>query len=143
MPHRRIFVYGTLQFPAIAEAVTGRRLASARAWLEGYARFQIKDAPYPGIAPRPNASVEGLVYEDVDPAALERIDTFEGEMYRRVEVTVTREDAAAVAAQTYVVRPRWRVLLREADWDPNAFAREWHETYVRACIRHHSAGSLP
>ncbi|MDZ7748150.1 MAG: gamma-glutamylcyclotransferase family protein [Halofilum sp. (in: g-proteobacteria)] len=127
-----IFVYGTLQFPDIAAAVAGRPLQGRGARLVGYARFQVQRAPFPGIAPRPGARVDGLVYEDVDAAALARIDAFEGELYRRERVCVEPHDGdGPLQAQTYVVRPRWRSALRDRDWDPEAFAREWHAAYLR------------
>lgn len=142
MASKRIFVYGTLQFPAIAAAVTGRRLEGRAATLDGYARFQVRDAPYPGITPRAGARVAGLVYDDVDAAALARIDDFEGEMYRREAVTVVLADGSGeLMAETYVMRPRWRSALGGADWDADAFARDWHDVYVRACSHERATGS--
>jgi len=129
---RAVFVYGTLMFPEIAAAVAGRPLAATAATLRDYARFRVSDAPYPGIAPSGGASVAGLVFPDVDPTALERLDTFEGEMYRREAVQVLSADAAEpIDAETYVIRPRWRPLLADRPWDPDTFARQWHETYMR------------
>jgi len=139
MRSRRIFAYGTLQFPDIAAAVAGRRLPASAARLHGYARFQLKGEPYPGIVPRAGASVPGVVYEGVDGIVLDRLDEFEGEMYRREDVQVIVDDGVdgdgegtPLAAQTYVIRPRWRSLLRPVDWDPDSFARHWHSAYVRA-----------
>lgn len=136
MEPTRIFVYGTLQFPDIAAAVAGRRLSGRRARLAGFARFQVQRAPYPGIVPQAGTHVSGLLYEDIDAAALERIDAFEGAMYRRQRVTVEPEDGpeddlGPLPAQTYVIRARWRSVLRNRDWDPEAFARDWHAAYLR------------
>lgn len=136
MESTRIFVYGTLQFPDIAAAVVGRRLRGRRARLPGFGRYQVRRAPYPGIVPQADTHVRGLLYEDIDAAALERIDAFEGAMYRRERVTVEPEDGpeddvGPLAAQTYVIRPRWRSALRNRDWDPEAFARDWHAAYLR------------
>jgi gamma-glutamylcyclotransferase (GGCT)/AIG2-like uncharacterized protein YtfP len=130
----RVFVYGTLQFPDVFEAVTGRRLRAIDAWLDGYARHQVKRAPYPAILPAPDARVHGLAVEGIDGTALARMDDFEGEMYRREPVTVVRAaDGAALPAQAYVLRPRWRSRVADGDWDADAFARRWRAAYVRAC----------
>lgn len=136
MQQRPVFVYGTLQFREVAEAVTGRRLQAYAARLDGYARFQVRGEPFPGIVPASGASVHGLVYTGVDPAALERIDAFEGELYRRERITVAPgDDGEPLAAETYIVRRRWRSLLRDVDWDPDAFARDWLAAYVREVTR--------
>lgn len=144
MAGRRIFVYGTLQFPAIARAVTGRSLAARPARLPGFARYRVRDAPYPGIVPRAGSGVPGLLYEGVDAAALARLDEFEGPMYRRERVAVElSRDGSRLHAEAYVVRPRWRSALCNADWDPDAFERDWHAAYLRACGEGRSAGEDP
>ena len=142
MQPTRIFVYGTLQFPRIAAAVAGRPLEGLAARLHGFARFRVAGEPYPGIVPRSGASVDGLVYEGVDGPALARMDAFEGCMYQREDVTVEKlADRTPVAAQAYVVRPRWRPALAGTDWDPGAFAREWHAAYLRECLDEGFEGS--
>jgi gamma-glutamylcyclotransferase (GGCT)/AIG2-like uncharacterized protein YtfP len=132
---RTLFFYGTLQFPAVLEAVTGRRLACETAVLDGYARFRVRGEVYPGIVAAAGAHVPGVICSGVDPVALARVDRFEGEMYRREPVQVRAgRDGHAVDAETYVVRPRWRGLLADAPWDPDEFARRWHDAYVREGI---------
>ncbi len=128
---RRVFVYGTLQFADVAEVVTGRRLEGASARLDGFARYQVRGEPFPGIVPAEGLSVSGLVYEGIDAAAWERIDDFEGALYRREPVRVVRlGDGALLDAETYVVRPRWRPMLRNRDWDEAAFDRYWRAYYT-------------
>lgn len=127
-----LFFYGTLQFPAVLEAVTGRRLEGESAVLDGYARFRVRDEAYPGIVAAQGAHVPGVICTGIDPVSLARVDRFEGRMYRREPVQVrAARDGRAVDAETYVVRPRWRGLLADAPWDPDEFARRWHDAYVR------------
>lgn len=144
MRSRTLFCYGTLQFAAIFEAVTGRSLEGEDAVLEGYARFRVRGEAYPGIVAAAGAHVPGVIYTDIDPVSLARVDRFEGEMYRRQAVQVRASpEGRAVAAETYVVRPRWRVLLADAPWDPDEFARRWHDAYVRECLtERHASGTL-
>jgi len=126
---RAVFVYGTLTFPEIAAAVTGRALYGEPATLAEHARFQVRDAPFPGIVPRTGASVPGLVFPGIDATALARLDEFEGEMYVRTRV---RCDTAAgsVDAEAYVIHPDWRSALLDLPWDADAFARDWHQAYL-------------
>ncbi len=128
-----VFVYGTLQFGDVLAAVIGRRLEGQAATLHGYARYAVKQQPFPGIVPEPTCEVRGLVYRDIDPVALARIDEFEGELYRRETVRVSTDDGLELDAQAYVVRPRFRSLLADHAWDEETFARRWRERYVRAC----------
>lgn len=128
---RRVFVYGTLQFPDVAEVVTGRCLEGEPARLDGFARYQVRGEPFPGIVPAEGATVPGLVYDGIDAAAWDRIDDFEGALYRREPVRVVRlSDGALLDALTYVVRPRWRPMLRNRDWDVAAFDRYWRAYYT-------------
>jgi gamma-glutamylcyclotransferase (GGCT)/AIG2-like uncharacterized protein YtfP len=143
MTREALFAYGTLQFPEIIAAVVGRPLAGRRAVLDGYARFGVRDAPFPGIVPDARYRVEGMLYTDIAPAERRRIDRFEGDPYQR-ETVVLRlpEETAGMKAVTYVIRPRWRTMLSASGWDPDAFARHWHDTYVERIDKARRAGEL-
>ncbi len=143
MTREPLFAYGTLQFPAIIAAVTGRTLTGTPAVLDGYARFGIRDEPFPGIIPSEPHQVEGVLYTDVTPAERRRVDIFEGEPYHRETVTVRLpEDGTRIEAITYVIRPRWRTILSPSGWDPDEFARRWHDTYVKRVTNARRAGEL-
>ncbi|MEF8833859.1 MAG: gamma-glutamylcyclotransferase family protein [Halofilum sp. (in: g-proteobacteria)] len=143
MTRESLFAYGTLQFPAIIEAVTGRPRVGTPAVLDGYARCGIRDQPFPGIVPRANHAVEGVLYADITPSERRRIDTFEGEPYRRETVRVRLpEEGTSIEAVTYVIRPRWRTIISAAGWDPDEFARHWHDTYVERVANARRAGKL-
>lgn len=135
-----VFTYGTLLFPDIMAAVTGRMFARIPATLEGYARYRVAGEPYPGITPARRARVPGVVYRGIDPASLDRIDDFEGELYNRERVTVVGADGTPLDVETYVVRPDWRDWLADEPWDAEIFAREWYDTYVRACREEYCTG---
>lgn len=143
MTREPLFAYGTLQFPAIIAAVTGRTPTGMRAVLDGYARFSVHDQPFPGIVPSEAHQVEGILYTDVTSAERQRVDIFEGEPYHRETVTVgLPEDGTRIEAITYVIRPRWRMILTPSSWDPDAFAHHWHDTYVERVTNARRAGEL-
>lgn len=127
-----LFVYGTLGFPAMMQAVLGRTLPARDAVLHGYCRYQVRKRVFPAIVPCPHGCVHGRLFAGVAGWMLERIDDYEGPPYRRERVTVLAgDDGGPVDAVTYVLRPRYRPLLLDHDWDPDEFARRWHDWYVR------------
>lgn len=130
----RVFAYGTLMFPEIAATVTGERPAAESARLPGHARHALRERVYPGAVPRPGHEIEGVLYHDLTPAALVRVDEFEGELYCRRRVTVLGgPDERPCEALVYLVRPRWQPLLLPRDWCPERFRREWHAAYLQRC----------
>lgn len=130
----RVFAYGTLMFPEVAATVTGERPTAESARLPDHARHALRQRVYPGAVRRPGHSIEGVLYHDVTPAALVRIDDFEGELYRRHRVTVLAGTGERPCeALVYLVRPRWQPLLLPQDWCPDRFRRKWHTEYLRRC----------
>lgn len=102
-------------------AVSGRSVTGEPATLAGFARRAVRDEDYPGIRPDADASVEGVLYRDIDTAALARLDAFEGEQYRRETVEVSLADGSRVTADTYAIKAEYAALLLPVDWDFNAF----------------------
>ncbi len=115
------FTYGTLMCADIMSAVSGRSVTGEQATLDGFARHAVRDEDYPGIRPDADASVKGVLYRDIDTAALARLDAFEGEQYRRETVEVTLADGSRIRADTYVIKPEHAALLLPVDWDFDAF----------------------
>lgn len=95
----RLFVYGTLLDPACVRRVVGRSLAARPARLRGWTRHA-PSGGYPFVLPDPDGLVEGAVLEGADEAALARLDTYEGDLYRR-EVVAAEVDGAAVSCFVY------------------------------------------
>lgn len=114
-----------------------------RAVLDGYSRFCIQNEPFPGVVPSEPHRVEGMLYTDVTPAERQRVDVFEGEPYRRETAAVRlAEDGTRLEAIAYVIRPRWRTIPGSSGWDPNEFARRWHDTYIERIANARRAGEL-
>lgn len=116
-----VFTYGSLIFPAMMEAVTGRVPSNGPARLSGFTRFALLDRDYPGIVPRDAGEILGRVYFDVGVAELARLDDFEGEEYRRERVRVVLSAGKLVDAFVYVLRPECADLVTDAPWDPEHF----------------------
>jgi gamma-glutamylcyclotransferase (GGCT)/AIG2-like uncharacterized protein YtfP len=116
-----VFTYGTLMFPPVWHAVTGRFSCGVRAVLADHARHALRGRTYPGLVESLGQSVEGILYQDVDEAILQRLDAFEGAEYERVEVTVAISDGRH-AALAYRLAEEARREIEPADWDPTFFA---------------------
>lgn len=130
-----LFAYGTLMCEEIMNEVSGRRLSHAPGTLAGYRRYSVRGEHYPGIVPEEGAHVHGVVYWDVPPAAWERLDRFEGDMYARQRVEIHLADGGTLSAMTYVVRPAFVDHLDPSEWDFEDFLR-----HGKASFQNHYTG---
>jgi gamma-glutamylcyclotransferase (GGCT)/AIG2-like uncharacterized protein YtfP len=121
---QHLFTYGTLMCEEIMEEVSGCRFQKTGAVLEGYCRRGIRGEEYPGIVPKKDESVCGVVYRGIPDEAWARLDRFEGALYERHAVTVRLAGEKPLVAWTYIVHPRYRYILTEHEWDFSLFLRE-------------------
>ncbi len=117
------FAYGTLILAEVWQAVVGCHLEPLKATLGGYARFRVRNTPFPGIIAAPTVEpLEGKLYLGLDPKLLSLLDQFEGSLYCRQLVNVRASDGHQYRANAYVVRPENRRLLTDEPWCPKSFA---------------------
>ena len=136
-----LFVYGTLLNAEVLEAVIGVRLDPEPATLDGYERFRVAGAPYPGIVLAPGATVRGGLYRGLGARDLERMDAFEGDLYQRARVSLTIGDGARTPAWTYVVPPESRALLSNESWDEARYLERDHQDFLARARRDSPAQS--
>jgi|TARA_R110002012_G_scaffold321953_2_gene552739 gamma-glutamylcyclotransferase (GGCT)/AIG2-like uncharacterized protein YtfP len=92
----KIFTYGSLLDDSLRERVLGRNVEGKETVLEGYEKiphshFYI----YPTIKKNINKSVSGKIF-DVGALDLQRLDTYETKLYKKIPIKVsTGEDALA------------------------------------------------
>lgn len=115
-----LFAYGTLEVRCVMRGVSGGDPPGRPARLEGYVRFLLKGLPYPGIVPRRDSSVDGVLYSGLDTSMLARIDAFEDECYERRDVAVL-VDGRARRAWTYVVPDPLGGLPSDRPWSRDFF----------------------
>ena len=119
-----LFAYGTLMCADIMHAVSGSSgLAGSRGLLRDHCRLYVRGEHYPGMVPRPGASVEGIVYHAVSADAWARLDRFEGDLYLRASVAVELADATIRRVQTYLIRPELSGCLEDRAWELEEFLR--------------------
>lgn len=134
-----LFVYGTLQFPEILEAVTGHRFPGTTATLSGYRRRRLEHRPYPGIVAAAEDTT-GRLYRDLDARSLERLDVFEGRIYERRRVETRTEEGVLEVAWTYVVADRYAYLMSPETWDARSFWAVHGDAFLAACERFRREG---
>jgi gamma-glutamylcyclotransferase (GGCT)/AIG2-like uncharacterized protein YtfP len=128
-----LFTYGTLVFPEVMTAVAGRSFASVPATLDGFERVCVRGAVYPAARAAIGARITGLLHLDLDAGPLARLDRFEGELYQRQGVCVTRADGTTCAAEAYVVPARSFHRLEPRPWDLDRFRRDHLAAYLARC----------
>ncbi|UCE87258.1 MAG: gamma-glutamylcyclotransferase [Deltaproteobacteria bacterium] len=128
-----VFAYGTLEIPAVMEAVTGRRFPRAAGTLRGFARFRVEGEVYPGLVRAPRARTAGVVYTSVDARSLERLDDFEGDLYERRPVQVRLSAGGHASAYAYVVRASGRARISTEPWDRARFVADELQEYLTEC----------
>ena len=126
-----LFAYGTLMDPEIMHLASKGRYDADPATLVGYVRKTVTGEVYPAITESKEASVTGVVYFDVSVVALERLDAFEGSLYRRTLVTVTASTAQALDAYAYILSPAHVARLSKVDWSYEAFLRNGRSAFLR------------
>lgn len=91
-----LFVYGTLLFPEMVFAVTGKQFCTLPAVLEGRQRHKVyeegQELLYPALQRTEGQKVDGKLLFDVDADSLHKIGEFEGDTYHLQVVTVLAED---------------------------------------------------
>jgi gamma-glutamylcyclotransferase (GGCT)/AIG2-like uncharacterized protein YtfP len=122
-----VFTYGTLMFAEVWRAVAGRDFANLEGTAAGYAIYRVEGAQFPGIlAVGGHECVRGVIYLDVDEAALARLDRFEDDFYERQTLWIDCDDGERRAAEAYVVPDRNRAVLSHEQWNKEDFVAAGH-----------------
>ncbi|MGB0370984.1 MAG: gamma-glutamylcyclotransferase family protein [Opitutales bacterium] len=111
-----LFVYGTLMVPEVLRRLLGSTLRMEGAQLEGYSRFRVKGAVYPGIVSAGAKDiVSGAVLSGMTTAQWKTLDAYEGDEYERLMVEARLLSGQTMEAATYVYRDP--LNLTDEPWD--------------------------
>ncbi|MDX1410842.1 MAG: gamma-glutamylcyclotransferase family protein [Nitrospirales bacterium] len=133
-----IFTYGTLEIPAVMEAVTGKVFESAAALADGYARYLLKGKVYPGITPLAGQTTSGRVYFNVSQEAVTLLDRFEDNIYVPQVITVRTDSGQRHNAYAYIIEPKDQGVLSMNPWIRETFIETSLNSYLEACRQFHS-----
>lgn len=133
--HHRLFCYGTLQIPAVLEAVIGHRLRGIRAVLPGYAACQVRRAEYPGLVRSPGNNTSGRLYRHVTLEELTVLDRFEGPLYHRRHHVVIDDSGRRIQAWVYMVAPGRQNQVSARPWQLERFMRTDYKRFMRRFVQ--------
>lgn len=106
-----LFTYGSLMCKDIMLQVSEENPKYEKALLHGFFCSKIHRETYPGIFRDGEHTVDGIIYYDISPEALTKLDNFEGEYYQRTEITVRCSSSIEMPAATYVIKAQYHHLL--------------------------------
>ena len=132
-----LFVYGTLLFPEIVFAITGKNFKTKPAVLFDYKRLQVFNEgsrlPYPAITKSIGDSVNGMILFDVDAKSMQSIISFEADEYDQQLITF-QLDNTYLHAVTFVFKDDLKHRLK-SDWDLEEFRKNHLGTYIQKFVR--------
>lgn len=124
-----LFTYGSLMCDNIMCQVSGEKPKHQKAFLNDFFCSQIHGETYPGICLYSGHRVEGVLYYDVSQSALARLDSFEGEYYKRKEITAHCPPHKEIPAAAYVIKPQYTHLLTGKTWHYEEFLRHGKKNF--------------
>ncbi len=125
-----LFAYGTLMLPEMLLEVTGVARTPSPAVLQGFKRYRVMHEVYPAILPVAGSEVSGRLYAGLSQENLERLDAFEGDLYRRQAVEV-QTDQGSVVAYTYVCKEEYSHLVSGEAWELRTFMTSGRNRFRR------------
>lgn len=135
------FVYGTLVYSEVVEALQVNAKMVGKAKLNGYSRSSLKGERYPAIHTQTpegtNSVVEGIVLELQSDEDLERFDWFENVndvMYIRKTVQVScvtsEGETKEIKCDTYVAGPSTEKKILFKEWSIEFFRKVHLDEYL-------------
>lgn len=118
-----VFCYGTLEFDAVMQKVTGATFPAETATLIDYARYMVKGAPYPAVVHEPGAVTEGTLYRGLNAHHIQMMDEYEESLYERIESEVLTAKGELVKAIIYVVPASRKHFVGKEPWNKEEFAQ--------------------
>ena len=129
-----VFSYGSLMFDQVWTRVVTGIYDRCEAILPGYERIGIRDEVYPAVIPAASSQVQGILYLDVAPADMIRLDQFEGDYYFRKTEEVITLDRKAMTAEVYVLSALCYPRISPGPWDPVHFSTAGLQTFLLTCM---------
>ncbi|MFV0590483.1 MAG: gamma-glutamylcyclotransferase family protein [Draconibacterium sp.] len=128
---QQVFVYGSLLFTEIVQALTGTNFTTKEGVLHGFKRCTIHGADYPALVHCKETSVKGKVLQNVDSRSLEILKFYEGDEYECIPASVLIENKT-MDALVFVWKGNADFL--NGAWDEKAFEEASLENYLNEIV---------
>ena len=132
---KSLFVYGTLVAPEVIQTLLGRLPKRSAARLEGFVRHPVKEQWFPGLISSSKHITKGVLYCDLMPQEMKRLDWFEDSEYERRDVTVCLEDGSQRQTQVYVWTNPHAELDLSQEWSYENFREQFLDWYLENTVR--------
>ena len=123
-----LFVYGTLQFDAVLEALIGRIPQRETTSAPGWRAASLEGRVYPGLVAAPDSVAPGVLLTDLSQREWAILDAFEDDRYDLREVSLTSGGRGLA-----YIWPDGEV--RSEDWDAELFKARHLRDYAARCAR--------
>lgn len=107
--------------PQVWGRVVTRSYSSEKGTVSSFARLRIRGEVYPALVKKEGASTRGVLYYDITGEDLARLDSFEGDAYDRISITVVTEAGVAVRCDTYLFSESLSEKVIDEPWDFDSF----------------------
>ena len=96
----------------------------------GYKRLKVKNADYPGLV-KGEGIVQGLVWLNVSQSNIERLDSFEGEFYKRVAGVAKDINNNPIVVNFYLIQDLYLSILEDIAWNKEEFEQHGLEKFLK------------
>jgi gamma-glutamylcyclotransferase (GGCT)/AIG2-like uncharacterized protein YtfP len=91
--------------------------------LSGYTRYLLANKHYPGIVAQVNAAVNGVLYRNLSPHVLQRLDRYEDDFYQRQRIRILSASGDPLDVWTYIIPGDKQYLQSQMPWDRRYFTK--------------------
>ena len=110
-----LFAYGTLMIEDIFLSITGQNFKSSTGIINNYICCQVKNKNYPGLISG-EGKVSGIIYYNLPPEIISKLDTYEGQEYHRQKVSVNTTESKQITAWCYLYKTELKTNLLNTSW---------------------------
>ncbi|MCE4565989.1 gamma-glutamylcyclotransferase [Maribellus sp. CM-23] len=125
---QQVFVYGSLLFSEVVQALTGTSFPTQEAILHNFKRLAVSEADYPAVFPSKGSKVKGKLLQNVDRRSLEILKFYEGDEYECISTAIHVKNKRTEAL-VFVWKGDAKLL--NGNWDEKQFQETSLETYIQ------------
>ncbi len=116
-----LFTYGTLMHPEIWNSLITTEYVALPFTIYNYVQRRLQGRHYPGLIPKKNGIVTGILYSNLNVSDLKKLDDFEGEEYQRIMLPLSATiDVPDIETYLYIGD---KTLILGEDWDFDLFIK--------------------
>jgi gamma-glutamylcyclotransferase (GGCT)/AIG2-like uncharacterized protein YtfP len=127
---KNIFTYGTLMSRDVWNKIISGNYKSEKGILAGYERKKIINKSYPGLIESPDEKTSGIIYFDVDEDDLKKLDSFEGDEYKKIKVKVKTIKNKKIICIAYLYKKKYKKFLSDEKWSFESFLNNDLENFI-------------